>query len=124
MMNPQKTASGLGVFSLALGALEVLAAPWLCDTLGMTNRENLVRAFGGREIAAGLGILRAQQSNRSLAPWLWARVGGDALDSTVLGRALWPDNPKRGNVALAILLVSPVIALDIWCALELQKNRS
>ena len=67
-MNTEKTAQGLAIFSLALGVLEVLASPLLCETLGLKNREGLVRAFGLREIAAGVGILWAQNSKTPLVP--------------------------------------------------------
>lgn len=121
-MNARNVAQGLAAFSLALGAYEALQAEELCQTLGLEGRENIVRAFGLREIASGLGIFGAARFAASgMAPMLWARVAGDALDSAVLGMGLSPSNSRRRNVLLAIALVSPVILLDIWSALQLSR---
>ena len=49
-------ARGLGWFSIGLGLAEVLAPRVLTRGLGMEN-EQLVRAYGLREIATGIGIL-------------------------------------------------------------------
>jgi hypothetical protein len=50
-------ARGLGVFSIALGLVEVVAARSLTRALGMQGNETLVRLYGLREIAKGVGIL-------------------------------------------------------------------
>ncbi len=104
----RRIANGLGWFSLALGLTEVIAAEPLARALGI-NRVALVRAFGVREIAAGLGILLQDRKG----PWLWGRIAGDALDLAVLAAALRAGNRRRGNAALAIVAVAPVIALDL-----------
>jgi len=50
-------ARRLGWFSLALGAAEMLAPRRLNRVLGVRpNRDWLVRGFGARESAAGIGI--------------------------------------------------------------------
>ena len=70
-------ARGLGVFSIALGLVEVVAARSLTRALGMEGNEALVRLYGLREIATGVGILASNDPT----PWIWGRVAGDALDS-------------------------------------------
>src|SRR3954452_22927910 len=67
-------ARGLGWFSIGLGLAEVLAPRALTRGLGMEGNEQLVQAYGLREIATGIGILSSDQP----APWIWGRVGGDA----------------------------------------------
>jgi hypothetical protein len=109
-MNTRKLANGLGWFSLALGLTEVLAARPLGRALGIKN-VTLLRAFGVREIAAGLGLL----SQKRKGPWVWGRIAGDALDMGVLGSALRASNDRRGNAAFAIAVVAPVVALDLLC---------
>lgn len=90
-MNAEKVARGLGWFSIGLGLAETLTPRNLTPYLGLEGRETLIRAYGLREIAAGIGILA---SPRPTARWLWARVGGDALDiATLTLAALKPGNP-------------------------------
>lgn len=111
-------ARGLGVFSIALGAAEFFAAHALARTLGMEGRENLIRSYGLREISTGIGILAADDP----APWIWGRVAGDALDIATLAWGLDGENPKRGNVALALASVAGVTALDLYCAQKLSRE--
>src|SRR4051812_49131148 len=95
-------ARGLGVFSIALGLVELLAARSLTRALGMQGNETLVQAYGAREIATGIGIL----ASKDPTPWIWGRVGGDALDIATLVTGLDEDNPNRGNVGLALAAVA------------------
>ncbi|HET6229289.1 MAG TPA: hypothetical protein VFE05_04360 [Longimicrobiaceae bacterium] len=111
-------ARGLGWFSIGLGLAEVLAPDQLCEALGMEGKESLIRFYGLRELAAGVGIL----SGRKPAGWLWARVAGDALDLATLAAAL-DDNDKRGNVAGAIAAVAGVTLLDVICARQLSGGK-
>ena len=111
-------ARGLGWFSIGLGLAEVLAPRTLTRSLGMKGHENLVRAYGIREIVTGFGIL----ASRDPQPWIWARVGGDALDAATLAGALGPENRKRENAGLALGAVAGVAALDLYCAQALRAE--
>src|SRR5687767_10214077 len=68
-------AQGLGWFSIALGLMEVMAPRKLAHTLGMDEHEKTIFGYGVREIATGIAILTAKDPT----PWIWGRVGGDAL---------------------------------------------
>jgi hypothetical protein len=116
----ERLATGLGWFSIALGTFELVAPHTLTRSLGMRGQETLVRAYGLREITKGVGILMS----RDPAPWLWARVAGDALDLSTLAHAYSDDNPQRDNVALAVLNVAGVTALDVYCAQQLSRERN
>lgn len=105
-------AQGLGWFSIGLGLAEVLAPENLARFLGMEERAGLIRLYGVREVATGIGIL----SQDDPTPWLWGRVGGDAIDLATLAAGLRPDNPQRQNVGLAIAAVAGALALDVLCA--------
>jgi hypothetical protein len=105
-------ATGLGCFSIGLGIYELIAPRHFTRTLGLQGKEDLVRAFGVREIAKGIGILTSQRPS----PWLWARVAGDALDLAALSGGLDERNPKRRNVELALAAVAGVTALDVLAA--------
>src|SRR3712207_2564217 len=109
-------ARGLGVFSIALGLMEVAAARSLTRWLGMEGSETLVRLYGLREITKGIGIL----ASKDPTPWIWGRVAGDALDIATLMTGFEGDNPKKDNVALALASVAGVTALDVYCAQTLS----
>jgi hypothetical protein len=114
----QTLAQGLGWFSIALGLTEMLAPRSVTSSLGMEGHETLVQAYGLREVVTGIGILSAEQP----APWIWGRVGGDALDISTLMPALSDANPQKHNVGLALAAVAGVTVLDIVCAQALSSN--
>jgi hypothetical protein len=112
-----RLAPGLGWFSLALGLTELLAPRLLAHALGMRGRETLLQAYGLREIAAGAGLLLSRRQ----APWVWARVAGDALDIATLLAHARPSNPRPAGLAVGLAAVAGVTALDIACAKALSR---
>jgi|SRR4051794_15078612 len=106
-----RVARFLGWFSIGLGAMELIAAGRLARALGMEGSEAVLRAFGIREIAAGVLTLSTERQ-----AGLWSRVAGDGLDIMTLLPALRWDNPKRDNVALALAAVVGVTMLDVMTA--------
>lgn len=115
----QAMAKGVGWFSIALGLAEVAAPEKIAGELGLEDKKGLVRLYGFREIAKGVGIL----SSRKPAGWVWGRVAGDALDLATLATGLRKDNPKRDNVLKAISAIIGVTVLDVVLAAQLS-NRS
>ena len=109
-------ARGLGLFSIALGVVEVAAPRALARALGMKGQEGLIAGYGVREIATGIGIL----ASKDPTPWIWGRVAGDGLDLATLATALEGSNPKKGNVGIAMAAVAGVTALDLYCAQTLS----
>lgn len=117
----EKLAVGLGWFSLALGAAEILAPQQLARFIGVPPTERatkMLRAYGVREIAAGLGILARPHESR----WLWSRVGGDALDLATLGAAGRDERSDPARIAIAAAAVAGVTALDIFAARRLDDS--
>ena len=108
-------AIGLGLFSIGLGLVELLFPRTLTRPLGMKGDEGLVRLYGLREIATGVGLLAA----RKRAPWLWGRVAGDALDIATLAAN---GNGRRNSArtALALGAVAGVTVLDAVTAESLD----
>jgi hypothetical protein len=102
-----RMARGLGWFSLGLGLAEVLMPGRITQALGMQGRESLVRAYGLREIGAGIMTLSTEKHFG-----LWSRLAGDGLDVATLVPYLHEDNPKRDNVAAALAAVLAVTLLD------------
>ena len=76
---------GLGWFSIALGAAEMVAPEAVGKLVGLRTVRDpaVIRMLGLREMAAGLGILASSRPG----PWVWARVGGDVMDLAMLGAA-------------------------------------
>jgi hypothetical protein len=103
-----RLARALGWFSIGLGLTEVLAPHRLTRALGMEGKEGLVRAYGVRELGAGMLTLSVDKRFG-----LWNRVAGDALDIATLMAAMRPDNPKRENVGIALAAVIGVTLLDV-----------
>src|SRR3954470_14072912 len=93
----------LGWVSLGVGALEIFAPERITRALGMEGQESLVRAYGFREVASGMLSLSIEKN-----AGLWSRVAGDGLDLATLMAALRDDNPKKANVAFALMLVGGV----------------
>lgn len=112
-------AYGLGWFSIGLGLAEVLAPRLLGRQLGLHGNESLIRAYGAREIATGLGLLTAKRR----APWLWGRVGGDVIDLATLGYGLLNSRGHRNeSLRLALVAVAGITLLDLLCAQALSTT--
>jgi uncharacterized membrane protein len=113
----ERLARGLALFSIGLGAAELMAPRAMARLAGLPqDSTDSLRLLGAREIGHGLGIL----SNPASAGWVWTRVGGDAVDLSVLAAALQSDESDRARVASAIIAVLGVTALDIICAGQLS----
>jgi hypothetical protein len=109
-------ARGLAWFSIGLGLAEVLAPGAITRFLGVDDeRSGLVRAYGFRELASGVGIL----AQRRPAAGVWSRVAGDVVDLGTLGTALTDEDAHRGRVIGALAMVAGVTALDVLCARQL-----
>jgi hypothetical protein len=114
-----RIARGLGWFSIGLGLAEIVAPGKLARALGLEGKENLVRAFGAREIGAGVGALSTEPR-----PALWSRVGGDLLDLGTLAVGFRNgDSEQRRNAALAITAVLGVTLADLYTASALTGQR-
>src|SRR5579872_7315013 len=107
-INEDRLARGLGWFSIGLGMAELIAPGTIARLVGTRNHSSLIRAYGLREIAAGVGIL----ANPQPAGWLWSRVAGDLLDLVSLGNAIGSPENDRGKAAFGIASVAGVTILD------------
>ena len=75
----------------------------------MDGQERAVRAYGVREIVNGIGILASDDPT----PWVWGRVGGDALDIATVAAGMSGDNPRIGNAAVALVSLLGITAVDL-----------
>jgi hypothetical protein len=104
----QTVAAGLGFFSIGLGLAELIAPRLVRQAMGFRCSDSVVRLYGARELATGVGILIAWKR----APWVWARVAGDALDIA----------SSRSPAAIAAL--AGVTAVDIATAGRLSREEN
>ena len=119
----RKAARGLGWFSIGIGVLQLVAARPIARLVGLPGREGLVRLYGLREIANGVGLLAAGGPAAASAG-LWARVGGDALDlATVAAGAVGGRRTPAAHPIAAFAAVATVTATDLVFARTLQQER-
>ena len=114
-----RLAKGLGWFSVGLGLTELLAPRVIANISGVSNKHTgLIRLYGLRELAAGIGIFAQQKPTEAV----WSRVAGDAIDLVSLGVAGTAPDAKRGRIAFATANVLAVTALDMICAMQLSNG--
>jgi uncharacterized membrane protein len=73
-----------------------------------------MRLLGLREVASGVAILGLARP----APGLWSRVGGDAMDLTLLGMAMKSPGTDRTRAVAATLGVAGIAAMDVFSSLK------
>ena len=113
-----KLAKGIGLFSLALGTMEVVGAKQLAEAVGLDkNLTKYLPLLGVREIAHGISIMKGEKPTNAL----WARVVGDAIDLAFIGLAFTSEGTNKKKMAVAAAAVGGVTALDIMCAQKLMK---
>ena len=116
-MDYKKLSLGLGLFSVALGAVELLAPKKITKALEADGHETLVKGFGARELLAGANLLAAP----AVATNVWNRVLGDAMDLGTLGLAA-RRSPANKAVWGALAFVAGVTALDVFTARGLDRT--
>jgi hypothetical protein len=116
-MDYKKISFGLGLFSIALGAAELMATRRIARALEAEGGEGVIQAFGAREVVAGLGLLQSPAH----ATRVWNRVAGDAMDLGALGLAA-RKAPRNKAVWGAIAFVVGATAIDVLTAIGLDRS--
>jgi uncharacterized membrane protein len=118
-----RVANGLGWFSIGLGAAELLMPDQMARIIGIREndkRRKILRTYGLREMAAGVGILAQRDSGR--APYVWSRVAGDLMDLSSLGASFGSRGSNKGRLTFATAAVLGVTALDVMCSAQLSNG--
>ena len=112
----------LGWFSVGLGVAELFAPNAVARLIGLQEdeHETLLRAYGLREIAAGVGILTRPKPTY----WMWNRVLGDTIDLVSLHNATKTEGNDKARLRLAMMAVLGVTALDIACSARLTSEKN
>jgi hypothetical protein len=118
-MDYKKVGLGLGVFSVGLGLVEVVAPGRLAKWLGVEGKtaKTVIGLFGARELLAGAMLLRGPAVSTNA----WNRVVGDAMDLAALGLAFSRSN-RRGAVAGALGFVAGATIVDAIAARGLARE--
>lgn len=115
----ERLALVLGWFSIGLGLAQVIAPRALCRAIGVPESPGIMRVFGLREIASGIGLLGTQR-NRSA--WLQGRVAGDAMDGVALAVAATRPGARGARILGAGAAVAGVAALDLYAARQYRER--
>jgi uncharacterized membrane protein len=102
---------------------EIAAPNTVARLIGVPDDDanhRMLRAFGLREVANGIGILAQPRE----AGWLWARVGGDLMDLAFLGNNLRSDDAQPNRIAMAAAAVAGMAALDVLAGQQLSQEDS
>lgn len=108
----------LGVFSLGLGLMAIVAPRRFAGAVGLTNSPEKVAAFGARELAAGAALLSPVKPS----PFLWTRVVGDGVDLYAIGSALREPGAKKAILSAAAAGVIAITVLDFIMAAEATRR--
>lgn len=120
-LEPNGLARALGWFSIALGATELAAPRAVARMSGMSPQDaTLLRAYGAREVATGVALLRSMDP----APYLWGRVAGDALDLATVGYRGWQRSSGRTRAMVALGVLAGVTAIDVMAARQLRRKQT
>jgi uncharacterized membrane protein len=80
--------------------------------------ERVLRGFGVREIASGLGIVGSARP----ATWMWSRVAGDLMDLAFLGSRYGNHRTAKSRVSAATAAVAAVTVLDVLASRRKSRN--
>lgn len=119
----QQLANGLGWFSVGLGLAELVTPNIVAKIAGVSGdskTNKILRFYGARELAAGIGIL----SGVGRPAWLWARVAGDAVDLSSLGKAMASSENNRALAIASTIAVTGVTVADVCCAMQLTNQQN
>jgi len=115
---PEQLARNLGWLSIGVGVAQLLAPRVVSRLSGVPVPATLVMLCGAREILCGIGLLTQDQQ----APWVRARLAGDALDLAGLGAGLIIPGVNRRRIGVTAAAVAGIAAADFYCHRELHAH--
>ncbi len=117
-MTPAMRASRLlGWVSFGIAAAELLAPRRVARAVGLEGHETLLRAYGAREVLAGVGAHSIYP-----VPAMWSRVAGDLVDLGTLAYAAKRSDDRSRNAWIAIAAVAGITLIDALVAGQLAAE--
>ena len=111
-------AARIGVGIALLVAPGPAARTWIGDASTLAPVKALTRGFGARDLALGVGVLRALEAGDPVRPWLRASAASDAADA-VANIVAFRQLPKLGRVlAVAVATGAAVAGFRLADALD------
>ena len=115
-----RAARLLGWSSFGLAAAFLAAPSRIARAFGLEGKENLIRAYGGQEMLAGIGALSVDP-----APAMWSRSGGDVIHIATLATGLSSEDPRqKRNAAIGLAALAGFLIVDTLVARRLSEERS
>jgi uncharacterized membrane protein len=121
MTTGRALARVLGLFSLGLGLVQLVAPRRLLTTIGVRPTDRaaaITRLVGARELTAAAGLV----PRKNPTAWSWARVAGDAMDIGLMARALTGRENDKRRVSAAFVSVIAITAVDLVSSLVLTSE--
>jgi hypothetical protein len=120
LTSAERAARLMGWASFGLAAAMFAMPKWITETFGLEGKENLIRAFGGQEVLAGIGALSVDPT-----PHMWGRAGGDLVHIGTLATGLRSQDPaQRRNTAIGLGALAGLLIVDALIAGKLTSERS
>lgn len=112
---PEQVARGLAWLSIGIGVAHIFAPRVMARLTGVPVPPVVMIACGLRELACGVGILTQDEA----APWIRARISGDAVDLVGLACGALVPGADRKRIAINTAVVAGIAAVDVYCSREL-----
>jgi hypothetical protein len=112
---------GIGISAIAAPTL--MARPWIGRDARSPGSRLLARTMGGRDLALGIGALRAlQHTDQEARPWVALGGAADAVDAlaTVVAFGSLPRRSRWG--ILAVTVGAAVVSTRVAVALDTEAH--
>lgn len=121
-------AGRVGIGVTAIGAPTLMSRPWIGASAGLPSARLLARTMGGRDLALGIGALRALAvSDQEARPWVALGGMADLVDAlaTVVAFGTLPRRSRWGILAVtlgaAVVSTRVAVSLDEPAAVSLDE---
>jgi len=109
----------IGIGCTALVAPTLMTRPWIGDAAESPDARLMARTMGGRDLALGIGTLRALEVSPAEArPWVALAGMADAVDATVTVLAFRRLPPLTRWAILASTVGAAVVSFRVAVALD------
>jgi hypothetical protein len=114
-----RAARIMGWASFGLAAAFLTFPRRIAGTFGLQGKENLIRAFGGQEVLAGVGALSVDAPSA-----MWGRAAGDVVHIATVATGLRGGTERqRRNAAWGVAALVGFLAVDVLIAARASGER-